>query len=381
MVRTVDVATKAPRYYNGTFIENVDYTRFTSHKRDVVRTTRDSTGFREPMPYGADFTYFYLNPNGVFETTLFGDHRKYTGNLAYEIGTPLVIPAPGGNARLSSRAEVQALLALKDQKVNLAQAFAERKQTAKLFADTLQTITSGVRALRKADPKGFVKAVRQQVSTKNAKIPSRWLELQYGWKPLLSDVYGACEAIGETPLAAYRIDVKGNARERSSRTIDNRNTTGAPTVQLVTTEERVRCHLTYTPGNMLLERFADVGVTNPLLLAWELLPFSFVVDWALPVGNWLNSLDAAAGFAFRAGSLSYYAKTSTITEGRIKTDSFGRDDMRAHASLHATAYQTNFGRTVYSSSPIPTLPRFKNPWSSTHVANAMSLLATTFGRR
>lgn len=40
------------------------------------------------------------------------------------------------------------------------------------------------------------------------------------------------------------------------------------------------------------------GFNNPQLVLWELVPFSFVVDWLLPIGQWLESINALAGVSF-----------------------------------------------------------------------------------
>lgn len=47
------------------------------------------------------------------------------------------------------------------------------------------------------------------------------------------------------------------------------------------------------PGD--LHWLASFGITNPLELAWELIPYSFVIDWAFNVGNVLSGLDALIG--------------------------------------------------------------------------------------
>lgn len=43
---------------------------------------------------------------------------------------------------------------------------------------------------------------------------------------------------------------------------------------------------------------AKVGLTNPLSVAWELIPFSFVVDWFLPIGKYLDALDVPLLYTF-----------------------------------------------------------------------------------
>lgn len=43
------------------------------------------------------------------------------------------------------------------------------------------------------------------------------------------------------------------------------------------------------------------GVTDPLLLAWELTPFSFVFDWFIDVGSWLEAMSSLNGWNVLTG--------------------------------------------------------------------------------
>lgn len=48
----------------------------------------------------------------------------------------------------------------------------------------------------------------------------------------------------------------------------------------------------------------QLGLANPLATAWELVSYSFVVDWFVPIGPVLNALSARAGLIFVDGSKS-----------------------------------------------------------------------------
>jgi hypothetical protein len=55
---------------------------------------------------------------------------------------------------------------------------------------------------------------------------------------------------------------------------------------------RAYCHykadMTYLPAR-------DFGLTELPLTAWELVPFSFVVDWFVNIGDWLEALTPKLG--------------------------------------------------------------------------------------
>jgi hypothetical protein len=50
---------------------------------------------------------------------------------------------------------------------------------------------------------------------------------------------------------------------------------------------------------------------NVWQLAWELIPLSFVVDWFLPVGKYLDSLNATKGITFLDGYEGYKREVFT----------------------------------------------------------------------
>lgn len=353
-----------------------------SDRSDIVRTVKDkSTGWRPPTAY---FAHFYRKdgPKGTYYEGRVG-RTLYEGCLSnFDVISQLYAPSPAGWLR--SKAEVQALTRLKDQRVNLAQAFAERNQTAKLFSNNISRVAKLAQAIRR----GTVGAVAEELGIKRPRknrrspvnkrdFPAAWLENQYGWKPLLQDIHGAIDHLQGIGREAYRITVKGSAQDFWVTKEEFTNPGYFPAKWSTSSETGVRVRLDYIPGNFFVQSLSQAGITNPALLAWELLPYSFVVDWALPIGNWLGTLDAASGYEFLGGS-----RTSHGLAVRDVSDHKNGPDNKAYSKgIVGRERSRSFTRSVYLSSPIPTLPRFKNPISTGHIANALSLLATAFGRR
>jgi hypothetical protein len=120
-----------------------------------------------------------------------------------------------------------------------------------------------------------------------------------------------------------------------------------------------------------------LGITNPLSTAYELTTFSFVLDWALPVGDYLNLLDADYGWEFLTGS-SMLSQSVTgsglhfqVDDGTIYTVNGDVGDIRFN----------NYAmfREVHYTSPWPVYPTLKNPLSSvTRTSSALALLASVF---
>jgi hypothetical protein len=138
-------------------------------------------------------------------------------------------------------------------------------------------------------------------------------------------------------------------------------------------EQGVYVRLDYKMDNPLLAQAANLGLTNPAALAWELVPFSFVADWFVPVGDYLNCLDAALGYSFLGGSKTERWMHHSKTEAGWRTGAV-LNNLKYWRFSGAEKIVKTVVRTVYSSSPLPRHPGFKNPFSATHVANALALL-------
>lgn len=201
-------------------------------------------------------------------------------------------------------------------------ALAEAHKTADMFKKVVPKLVNSVSQLRKGNLFGAALALGGVIPSKRrlsrfdkefgadaAKAASNaWLELQYGWKPLLKDVKDAADVLVDAwrPDTINRDLVAKKTKTKSFREIRKGYLYEiSPPKSGVLTADRdlkVRVTIKYraTPEPALYG--AMVGLTNPLSIAWELVPFSFVADWFIPVGDFLSSLDATVGKSFVSGT-------------------------------------------------------------------------------
>jgi hypothetical protein len=345
---------------------------------------------------------FYATwPNsGMTKNNLYTVFGIPFGEYSAEISGSSLVPSPAVTAALKAKVENKLRLALKAQTVNLAQAYAERKQTARLIETTIKRLVAAFRFLRqkKLDealgvlgagppsrrrrkrimtiwygPKGKPSGPPKDEFRNGASV---WLEIQYGWRPLLNDIYESAQAIV-------------NAADQSPRKV---RTSVSSTFYNVSDTQ-------WTPGNLdrisIVERnvlsifgkatvwystpevprtLLQLGFTNPAYLAWELTPFSFVVDWFIPIGNAINAFDATLGLTFDKGCYS-----QKINASRRSTGSGRRSPTHTTQGTSSTFRQfIDFSRSKYSSFPTTNFPSFKNPLGLDHVLNAIALLITVF---
>jgi len=329
------------------------------------------------------------NGNWVYEDSTNRNIRKGYFDSVIIGGTGMTFagstfPISHSSLRMRSLAQIEAqavrecLNRVQSGKVNLAQAFAERRQTANLVAGTARRIAAGVNALRKGNVAGALRALgspsnRNKLSSRD--IADQWLEIQYGWKPLLSDVYASVDRLRkkDEDISRYIMTAKRTVTEKSSRTD---TTVNADNVRVSTShyERSYFVRLDYRVKHEVVASMSSMGVLDPLTLAWEVLPWSFVVDWFLPIGSYLGAVSATQGLAFLGGS-------KTLRD-YIVTDATWSATGTRTKSLHATARSTekSISRSVYVSSPTPKFPSMKDPFSISHVANALALMRGSFRR-
>lgn len=280
------------------------------------------------------------------------------------------------------------LVKIKDQSINLAQAYAERAQTSSLIYTSAKRIATAAFMLRKGNwveasrHLGYSPTRREREHLKRAVLlgsknqrkilADSWVELQYGWKPLLSDVQGAALMLAKNAVEGKLIESarvqKEYLKKASNKAIYKNYYSQIQTTltRSATLTELVKMKVWYSIDSPLAHTFAQSGILDPLVLGWELLPWSFVVDWFLPVGNWLNSFNATVGLTFLTGYQSKEYEYLVLYE---------------NDKGHYLRSEQSYIRTPLTAFPSPTLPRPKNPVSSEHIANAMALLQQAFFRR
>lgn len=344
-------------------------------------------GFTPPLPWSHSGRNFPTKgPSGVvtykyvYDPTLW---HEFTVPVRYLYPTISEMGIPWSQSDVSnmvSLAEIRALNKLKDQKVNVALFFAEGGKTANLIAEKLYQLSDLVRHFkRRMLSKDWWKYYLSSPDRLTKRAAQEVLAFQYGIRPLIGDICGAIDQFTGGPRVP-RVFVIGKATTSSSSLINMVATNPlhihpqAKYVWDVVTRCKVR--LDYEMENPNLATAEQLGISGVPELLWELVPYSFVIDWLVPVGDWLSALSADRGFTFIAGSSSVEEK-ATAQCVRVSFNHYpqvqdlkGRINPGEHSAFR-------FNRGVYSSSPIPALP-VKNPISVEHTLNAIALIRNMF---
>lgn len=321
---------------------------------------------------------------GIIDYTSFGVRTVFSENI---VGWGVMQRSRHVSANTRNAALVKAYNNLKAQNINSSVFMGEAREGIELVANRLHGIAASIIRFRKSHLKLFLKAGATQRYNLPREfwcdIPNLWLELQYGWKPAMGDIYGiinelARDAKTNPPVITARGSHKDSFVENAP--LQSLGAALQPTLR-VKYQERVHAYLFF---NMSAEQHvldsSRLGLLEPASLTWELLPYSFIVDWALPIGNWLSALTATAGFNYLGGGMS--KKVSGPLEatwippesgGYYNLHQFIPPNVQIRKDLH-------FERECFEGGPpVPGL-YVKNPLSPLHVANAIALLTSAFTR-
>lgn len=184
----------------------------------------------------------------------------------------------------------KALMEIKSQKTNLAVSLAEVRESANLIGSLSSDLFQFFHKLRGGRPIAAFKALLGGHGPGSKRVANRWLEYTYGLSPMMSDIFGLCEQAGEKLTKG--VYVHGRVKRRSSSA--GRFKVGVAT-SMVTDVTRRRVIYRYKVDSTGLKTLSQLGFTNPLQFAWELIPYSFVIDWFIDIGDWVSCLDALVG--------------------------------------------------------------------------------------
>lgn len=278
---------------------------------------------------------------------------------------------------------------LKGEGANLANALGERKQVANTVSSLLKTVAYTARDLRRGNISSAIRRMGGDPDTARAlrkkDIANQWLSLQYGWKPILSDVYDLIqglhhrEMVGVTVLkaGASAMLVRKSTHSQFQHPIPPYPATG------IRSSRATAKYMIRVRPNLSIAEPAALGFTNPLTVLWEVTPWSFVVDWAIPIGRYLEQLSATHGWYFYDGCI-----TTTFNVGEaggyswssIRTYPGYYIEIKRFSSEGGAGSWYEMQRVAISDFPIPDVPHFKNPFSAMHALNSIALLSQAFGR-
>jgi len=282
----------------------------------------------------------------------------------------------------------------------------EGHQTLRMLADSATRIFKAYSHLRKGDIAGTARSLLEGTSRSPIRpyatmtsvgaglpktIANNWIELQYGWLPLLSDAYDGAQQL------AHQLSVPLEMRVRAS-VLKGKVTTafkyagyspselayyGSLIGNVKTHKRTLTVYVKERPST-----FASLGLQNPENVLWELMPRSFAADWFIPIGSYLTARGLSSLYPGEYVQGDLLKGRTTMPQGL--RNFFGTFDPLNYSGYdwlppdQGKAVHVGYTRSVSQSPAVP-LPSFKplaKVASWQHCANAVALLTQQFaGRR
>ena len=287
----------------------------------------------------------------------------------YRLGS-YVVPNPGYDNGLSESV-TKALNSLSENYIGVGADLGEAHQVIDLFSTSAARLAAGLKAFKTKRFAEFAlifsDKTKGRVSPNLNRLSDLWLEYSYGWKPLMSDLY---EIYPHVVNAVYKpLFVRGYGHGTSSNKVafvyDVLDVHGS-----VSTSSKTE--LIGVVTKPWLYELQQIGLVNPLSVAWELVPWSFAIDWFVPVGAALQALTSTCGLAFDGGRTTNQTKDSL--EIQLITDSSHEGD--GYWIEGAGQYRDigfSFNRIPYTDFPLPRLYADTTPYSTPRALNALAL--------
>jgi hypothetical protein len=283
--------------------------------------------------------------------------------------TPSLVPVDN-NAKLAALGELREKIA--GSSFNAGVFLAEGPEALRMIGNAASRIYKAIYAVKRGHFRDAARALTQGTDRSRfaAKVTaSNWLELQYGWLPLLNDVHDGAQYLAHYLNAPQPFVVKARRKFPAVPIMTASPSNTAWSNQLAQGGYEVICHLTH------VDQLQLVGLTDPLSVVWEKLPYSFVVDWFIPIGNYLSArgLSQALSGTFVETTFSH-VKVSGLVNAPLAGTLISEGVPSKFERIYVN-------RSVGSSLSVP-LPSAK-PLSKVlgwqHAANAVSLLTNLAG--
>ena len=207
--------------------------------------------------------------------------------------------------------------------IEVLMTLSEANRTLEMLTSSFGRLVNSLHALKRADVVGVATALGRKPKFNRRKTQkgdtiyeavsstsSLWLEYNFGWRQLVQDIYGAISALKEYLAKRPIIGVCKSGKHAEVLDFDfikdDRHHKG-----------QVSCDVTtlvyYTVSDEFLRTLNNIGILNPGYFIWDKIPYSFVVDWAFPVADFLSSFTATVGLQFLTGCHSIKQRADVTT--------------------------------------------------------------------
>lgn len=241
-------------------------------------------------------------------------------------------------------------------------------QTRSAVAKTLKGVrhlASTFRKMRRSSPRDW---------------GSIWLEFTYMWKPLASTIYDTLDRLSKPDVTFMKVKGRGKLTTIDSSSIQSPTFLGIQEQRRFNISQRCEIQAEFKLTNSVIESLAGYTSLNPASIAWELVPYSFVVDWVVDVGGYLRNLESGLIYG-KTFSRGYVTQTTLITGGKSTQGQSTSGNITTTVSMRMSVRNATKKRDRLSTVPFPRVPVIFPQIGTGRLLNASALLSQLLPRR
>lgn len=205
-------------------------------------------------------------------------------------------------------ANVKALNKLGGNKQQVLVDLLESRQTFQMLYQTSLKLYDALMLIKRGRPQNALNRLGlNPVDILSGKtLADGWLQYKYGWKPLVDSIYGYQELLKDDWEVNRVINARGTQRFDYSKVVSD----GQGGEHEYFGYGGYTTHYRASVKRPALGELNALGALNPVSVAWEVIPYSFVVDWFVPVGDVLEAYSSIAGLEDISGYTSHWHQTT-----------------------------------------------------------------------
>lgn len=239
-----------------------------------------------------------------------------------------VEPSPSLLVKVRDAARERFVAKVRGSAAELSVTLAERKQALAMIENRALQLYRFSRDLRQGRIQSAFEQInltgqighwrndpRLRVKRKAKEFGGAYLEFHFGWSPLVNDIGNAIEVLQGGVPPVHVNAVRGSKEDTWRYPSPGYTQFGSESLLV-----KVGAEFVVTNPNLWLAN--QLGFVNPATVAWELVPFSFIVDWFANVSDFLNSFSEFWGLTVVR---PYHTVYSRIPQGIIYVPSYPTD--------------------------------------------------------
>lgn len=262
-------------------------------------------------------------------------------------------------------------VAIKGLRQNVGNYLVELRDTVDLFSDTAKLLRDAYRCLRRRESRSCNR-LRKLIS--GGKVDRRAAEVllmvDFGINPLLSDLAESIDRLNSRVVKPIFTRVSTTQTAKGSGSEDyideTQNYYGWHQKAQWSWEvsDRAVAYIRILPGTS--EEFT---LGNPFEALYEATPFSFMVDWFIPLGDYLTALDAMTGIEL---------VECTVTRRVLVNGNYSAVAPEGNLHKRGSFGHKSYKRSVENDVPAPSLPSFDPNVTWRKLLDAAAIARTTF---